>query len=264
MKLSITHATEYQYTEPLEYAIQSLHLAPQSGPSQIVLDWRIDTQGPVSFWRDGLGNLIHTYSHHRLGLRSEIVASGTVHTQNTSVLEEPNGMHPSYFLREGLYTKRESRMTQWAKGCVGGCPATPESVLGLAKAVAGKVKYKTGKTVVETSALEAFDWGAGVCQDQAHVMAVVCRGLGWPARYVSGYFYDPQAPELASHAWVDVCVSVPHARWVSVDVTHECFTDERHVRIAVGVDYAQCPPVRGVRQGGGHETMNASVSIAEV
>ncbi len=264
MKLRINHATEYQYTEPLQYAIQSLHLAPQSGPNQSVLDWRIDTHGPISFWRDGLGNLIHTHSHQGPGLRAQILASGTVQTQDVAEFEEPRGMHPSYFLRDGAYAKREPRMTQWARERLGECSATPQSALELAKAVAAKVKYKTGTTVVETAALEAFDWGAGVCQDQAHVMVSVCRGLGWPARYVSGYFYDPQAPELASHAWVDVCLNVPLARWISVDVTHGCFTDERHVRIAVGVDYAQCPPVRGVRQGGGRETMSTAVSIAEV
>lgn len=264
MKLHITHTTEYHYSEPLQYAIQSLHLAPQSGPSQVVTDWRIHTLGPVSVWSDGLGNLIHTYSHRGSGLSSKIVASGIVHTQNISVREEPNGMHPSYFLREGSYTKREPRMAAWATQRWAGIQATPETVLEVAQAVAAKVKYKTGKTMVETAALEAFDWGVGVCQDQAHVMATLCRALGWPARYVSGYFYDPAAPELASHAWVDVCVDAQRMRWVSVDVTHGCVTDERHVRLAVGIDYAQCPPVRGVRQGGGNESMATAVAIEEI
>lgn len=263
MKLHITHTTEYQYSEPLEYAIQSLHLGPQSGPTQMVMDWHIETQGRIAAWRDGLGNLVHTYSHRGAGLRSRIVVSGIVHTQNVAIQQESMGMHPSYFLREGTYTKREPRMTAWAQERWSNVPATPQAALDLAQAVAEKVKYKTGTTMVETAALEAFDWGAGVCQDQAHVMATLCRALGWPARYVSGYFYDPQAPELASHAWVDVCVDIQRARWVSVDVTHQCLTDERHVRIAVGVDYAQCPPVRGVRQGGGSESMSTAVVIEE-
>jgi transglutaminase-like putative cysteine protease len=123
------------------------------------------------------------------------------------------------------------------------------------------VAYRKNSTHVQTTALEAFDWEVGVCQDQAHVMIAVCRSLGIPARYVSGYFYAADEPDLASHAWVDVCVDVAAHRWVSIDVTHACVTDERHVRLAVGTDYAACPPIKGIRHGGGEESMTVSVQI---
>jgi transglutaminase-like putative cysteine protease len=123
------------------------------------------------------------------------------------------------------------------------------------------VSYKKGSTQVHTTALEAFDWGAGVCQDQAHVFIACCRSLGLPARYVSGYFYAANEPDLASHAWADVCIDVQKRQWVSIDITHACPTDERHVRLAIGTDYNACPPIKGIRQGGGEEEMRVEVTI---
>ena len=68
-------------------------------------------------------------------------------------------------------------------------------------------------------------------------------------------------PDLASHAWADVCLDVAGRRWVSIDVTHSCVIDERHVRLAMGTDYNACPPIKGVRHGGGEESMTVSITI---
>ena len=114
----------------------------------------------------------------------------------------------------------------------------------------------------EVGAREAFDWGLGVCQDQAHVMVAVCRSIDLPARYVSGYFYAANEPDLASHAWVDVCVDPANRRWLSLDVTHRCPTDERHIRLAAATDYSACTPVKGLRRGGGEEDMSVGVRIS--
>jgi transglutaminase-like putative cysteine protease len=85
--------------------------------------------------------------------------------------------------------------------------------------------------------------------------------LGIPARYVSGYFYAANEPDLASHAWADVCLDIAGRRWASIDVTHSCLIDERHVRLAMGTDYGACPPIKGVRHGGGLESMTVDIKI---
>ncbi len=95
-------------------------------------------------------------------------------------------------------------------------------------------------------------------------MVAVCRSLGIPARYVSGYFYAANEPNLASHAWADVCIDVAGRLWVRIDVTHACLIDERHIRVAVGTDYTACPPIKGVRQGGGEESMTVKITIDPV
>ena len=137
-------------------------------------------------------------------------------------------------------------------------------LLALSQGVASAVSYEKNSTDVTTTALEAFTAGAGVCQDQAHVMVAICRSLQIPARYVSGYFYAANEPDLASHAWVDVCLDVAARRWVSIDVTHSCLIDHRHVRLAMGTDYNACPPIKGVRQGGGKESMTVDITITPV
>jgi transglutaminase-like putative cysteine protease len=95
-------------------------------------------------------------------------------------------------------------------------------------------------------------------------MVAVCRSLGIAARYVSGYSYAANEPDLASHAWADICLDVALRRWVSIDITHSCLIDQRHVPLAMGTDYDACLPINGVRQGGGEESMTVSITIEPV
>ena len=88
-----------------------------------------------------------------------------------------------------------------------------------------------------------------------------CRCRGIPARYVSGYLYDPQffGDGAATHAWVDVFA--PEGSWVSLDPTHNCEQNERYVRVAVGRDYADVPPTRGVYKGNAKEALAVKVKV---
>lgn len=270
MKLHVRHTTQYRYTEPLRYTVQALHLWPASGAGQTVLEWHLHAPAGVAAQPDCVGNRVHAFS---LVARPEdqvrelrVVAEGVVQTHGVAVFEDPPGLPPPlYFRRSTPQAEAHARLADWARtrlpAVVPGRLPTVDEAVALAAAVAERVRYAPGRTAVETTALEAFDWGLGVCQDQAHVMVAVCRSLGWPARYVSGYFYAEHEPELASHAWVDVCIDEGAARWASVDVTHRCLADERHIRLAAGTDYTACPPVRGVRRGGGDESMHVQVLI---
>ncbi len=274
MKLSIFHTTRYHYSAPLLHTVQMLHLWPATSPWQTVDYWTIKAPATVHGRVDGFGNHVHQYSmavspHAKPVLTMEVQANGIVRNHGVSLVNDaPHMPHPSLYLRSAGMAEPHPRLAQWAKDVLGdqaaSQPATPATALALARAVGDKVRYRTGSTGVETTALEAFDWGLGVCQDQAHVLVAVCRSLGWPARYVSGYFYDPNEPDLASHAWADVCVDVPTRQWLSLDVTHGCPSDERHVRLAAGTDYSTCPPIKGLRRGGGKETMDVTITLAKM
>lgn len=275
MKLRIHHTTHYTFTTPLRHSVQSLHLWPASGPWQTVNHWELKSPAVLHSRTDALGNHVHhgSFSPSRGQppvLALDVVASGVVDTHGVSVWTDAPGLpHPALFLRSTPMVEPHVRMARWAADRLGlseaelavGPVPTPERVLTLTAAVGDKVRYRKGQTGVETTALEAFDWELGVCQDQAQVMVAVCRSLGWPARYVSGYFYAADEPDLASHAWAEVCVDVGQRRWLSVDITHACATDERHVRLAAGTDYSTCPPIKGVRQGGGREEMGVNIFI---
>jgi Transglutaminase-like superfamily len=132
--------------------------------------------------------------------------------------------------------------------------------LQLMCAIHERVQYVTGSTHVHTTATQAFAQNMGVCQDQAHIYLACARAMGIPARYVSGYLNTGDLGHVASHAWVDVYTD--KHEWLSLDITHNCITDGRHCRLAVGRDYDTAAPVRGTRVGGGMESLQAVVHVS--
>ena len=266
MKLRIEHETHYTYSAPLQYALQHLCLTPQPNAHQEVLDWELSAPARLYAQRDGYGNLAHSWSmaRQRTGrhiYQGSVRAVGTVQTHAAPwLVDAPADPHPALYLRPTALTAPDARLHALGRAHLAG-PPDAAALLRLGAAVRAAVRYASGITHVGTSAQAALDLGAGVCQDQAHVFIAACRAVGVPARYVSGYFHSPRAAALASHAWVDVCIDAAARRWLSIDVTHDSLMDERHVRLAVGPDYAACAPVRGVREGGGKESMRVRLLV---
>jgi transglutaminase-like putative cysteine protease len=261
MKLTIQHVTQYDYSAPVRYALQSLCLTPQASAHQTVHDWSLSAPAPLFAQRDGYGNMAHTWSLAQRAYANAVRAGGTVETHASPWLVD-DAAPPQLYLRVTPLTAADDRLRALGQVHLAG-GVDEESAMALAKAVLNRVRYKTGATTVQTTAQQAWELGGGVCQDHAHVFIAACRANGVPARYVSGYFYAPHAPHLASHAWVDVCVEPAAHRWLSIDITHICLMDERHVRLAVGLDYTTCSPIRGMREGGGDESMRVRIDIRE-
>ena len=272
MKLHVRHTTDYRYTEPLRYALQTLWLTPQSSAAQTVNFWSVGAPEKLFAQTDAFGNTIQSYTFVGQvadNVRWSLVnAAGHVETWGVAEFTDADTLpHPYFFLRATHLAQPHWQLAEFGRRFMAQSidgKADLQALLALSQGVAGAVSYKKHSTNVSTTALEAFEVGAGVCQDQAHVMVAICRSLGYPARYVSGYFYAANEPDLASHAWVDVCLDVATRRWVSIDVTHSCLIDERHVRLAMGTDYNACPPIKGVRQGGGEESMTVNITINPV
>ncbi|HJV61569.1 MAG TPA: transglutaminase family protein [Albitalea sp.] len=261
MKLDIRHETHYEYNAPLRYALQSLRLTPQASEHQTVHHWTLKAPGTLFSQRDGYGNEAHTWTLARRPWRGAIQATGRVETHASPWMVDAAGLPPPWFYLRGTeLTPHDGSLAALGEQVLSS-ELDESSVLALARCVGERVRYRPGLTGVHTNALDALQLGAGVCQDQAHVFISACRANGIPARYVSGYFYAADSPALASHAWADVCMSIAERRWLSLDITHGCLMDERHVRLAVGPDYAACLPIRGIRHGGGDEAMRVSVEI---
>lgn len=270
MKLSIRHETHYEYSAPLQYALQHLCLTPQANAHQEVEAWHVSAPGHLYAQRDGYGNLSHSWSMARAKggrhiYRGSVTAHGVVHTVPSAwLVDDLVAPHPALYQRATALTAADAALADLGRRHLVGRTPDAATLLALAAAVADRVAYRSGVTHVGSTAAEALALGAGVCQDQAHVFISACRAAGLPARYVSGYFHSPAARHLASHAWADVCVDVAERRWLSIDITHRCAMDERHVRLAIGPDYAACAPVRGVREGGGDETLRVRLLIDPV
>lgn len=278
MKYKIHHKTVYRYTEPVRRSVHELRLAPRTGPLQSVQDWTLTAPGNLSEARDGFGNIVHNFALSGPAQTISITATGEVEVMISPLgeAESPghHGFHdlpdagesrvsPLYFAAATPLTQAPAALRAFAAPFLAAGHDVP-ALLALADGIADRVRYSANTTHVGTSAADAFALGSGVCQDQAQVMVAACRAFGIPARYVSGYFYDPAATSMASHAWADVCLDAASALWCSIDVTHRCLTDSRHVRLAVGRDYASAAPIRGILEGGTGETMEVEIAITPI
>jgi transglutaminase-like putative cysteine protease len=129
--------------------------------------------------------------------------------------------------------------------------------------------YKPGVTGPNTQVVEVLESRVGVCQDYAHVMISGLRGLGLPARYVSGYVRTRPAPGGTrrrgadqSHAWVEAWLG-PGLGWVGLDPTNDIVVRDEHVVLAWGRDFADVSPLRGVILGGGEHGLRVGVDLEE-
>ena len=125
----------------------------------------------------------------------------------------------------------------------------------------GEMHYDSDPTYVETTSAEAFALKHGICQDFAHIFITASRSLGIPARYVGGYFCRDDgvtAPD-AGHAWAEAFV--PNLGWVAFDPANGICATDAHARVAVGLDHLGAAPVRGMRYGGGTETLAVNIRV---
>jgi len=261
MRVSIRHDTVYRYSVPASYTIQVLRKTPRPDAHQRVLFWNLDAPGDLNRSTDAFGNITHTQTITRPHTQIRIAVEGAVETAPLTSGRLPDDTYPMSPLVHRVHTmltQPDEAIVALAhqtlpKGLTNGVHA-----LALTEAIRSRVKYEPGHTEVTSPAVQALELGRGVCQDHAHLFIACARVLGVPARYVSGYVTPTQPEESASYAWADVWLD---NGWVSIDVSHGDYAGERHCRLAVGRDYDSAAPVRGVRTGGGFESMEVSVSV---
>jgi transglutaminase-like putative cysteine protease len=264
MRARISHRTTYRYQEPVKYTAQTLRLTPRRDGEQHTLAWSIQAPGRRAEQVDAHGNITHLLTLEEPHREISIVVTGVVEIIRTQdVLREQGGLSPLAYLAPTALTAASDRITALAREHLEGPGELRQRLYTLAKGVCAGVRYRPGTTTVEDSAAEAFERGEGVCQDQAHVLIACCRSVGIPARYVSGYLCSGNTAEAASHAWVEAWLTEAQG-WHGIDVTHVQAAGAAHCRLAVGRDYLDAAPVRGVRRGGGPEVMDVSVTATSV
>ena len=137
----------------------------------------------------------------------------------------------------------------------------------LTRRIRADFDYEPEATDVTTPLAQAFAQRRGVCQDFAHVMIAGLRGLGVPARYVSGYIrtVPPDGePRLegadASHAWVEVWCG-ERTGWVGFDPTNAILAGGDHIEAALGRDFSDVSPIHGVVLGAGEQSLSVAVDV---
>ncbi len=273
MRIQIRHTTGYEYSTPVLRAVQYLRLTPRSGPSQTVNRWRVTCQGAaLSEWIDHFGNICHTLvlTRPRDNLALEVIGDVQTIETNGIIPLGLTALAPEVFLRETSYTASDARLRKFAAGFR--ASMKEDRVAGLHElmlAVNGEIVYGEGDSDVHTTAAEALADGKGVCQDYAHLAVGLCRQLGVPARYVSGYFFAANdatgaavvgdSAEVQTHAWFEA--AIPGAGWLALDPTNALAVGERHVTIGRGRDYDDVPPIRGVYAGVATASLDAGVEM---
>ncbi|MCB1448018.1 MAG: transglutaminase family protein [Rhizobiaceae bacterium] len=263
MRLKISHMTEYSYAEPVEFALQRLRLTPQDGPGQHVVSWQTSVTGAgrEAVYTDHFGNHVELVSIDE-GVRSiSVMAMGEVETEERNGVFGPHiGYVPLWlYLRETALTKPGKLVRELARGATG--DGELARMHGLMSAITTVLGYEKGVTGPDTTAEQALELKAGVCQDFTHVFIAGARYLGLPARYISGYMLDGTSMNAASHAWAEA--HIQGLGWVGFDPANEICPDERYVRLASGLDYADTAPVSGMRIGSGPEAIMVAVSVEQ-
>ncbi len=264
MHLKIHHRTEYNYELPVHYSIQELRITPPDVAGQKSKKWKLHTPIKSIQSSDPFQNICNVFVQETPYTSMVIEAEGEIETTDAfELLDSSKAVSPFYLLQQTPLTSPSDALLNHFADTM---PMVNhiDAILKLAEAIKEAIPYSPGKTHFATTAAQSFAIRAGVCQDHAHIMLGLCRAANIPARYVSGYFFAEESPNLASHAWIDFCLDIDEGKWISVDITHACLIDSRHVRLAVGRDYYSAAPIKGVRSGGGTEALSASISIHQL
>ena len=260
MRLTIFHDTVYLYETPARYCIQYLRLTPRADAGQRIVEW--DIESPGVRWRqtDAFGNVVYVMSLDAAHQTLRIRARGVVETslRPGDAIADVESVPVESFLVPTPLTRPDAAMLDMAR-VVTAADDKDAALDSLMRDIHARVRYETGATDVEHTAAEALALGRGVCQDHAHIFIACARAAGLPARYVSGYIDAGDASHVSSHAWADVWLA--GRGWVSFDATHTVHAGEAYCRLAVGRDFLDASPVRGMRRGGTGELLSVNVAV---
>jgi len=277
---SIRHLTRFRYARPISESIMETRMNPRSDSSQHCLTFTLSVSPRcrVFSYRDHQGNNVHHFDipgeHNQL----VIVAESIVEQQ--ALPDVPHFLAPDAWsaldnlieagdywemLLPSTFAVETSALTLLAKQMGVARRDDPLMLVHeLNQRLFDYFEYVPRSTRVDSPIDEAIVSGKGVCQDFAHTMIALLRHVGIPARYVSGYLYrsredhDRSTPD-ATHAWVDVLL--PHLGWVGFDPTNNLVAHHRHIRTAVGRDYADVPPTHGIFRGATESELYVAVHV---
>jgi transglutaminase-like putative cysteine protease len=282
VRYRIRHRTSYEYARPVFESFNEVRLQPLACATQTLLDFDLVIQPPATViaFRDYYGNAVHDfgvpYLHERLVI--EATSDVVTHAGEDEPIggpgdDEEDASLPlaalrtdavlddafAEFLGPSAYIVLADGTAEIAGALLDGDPGT-SALAFLYRAVdhvRSSLEYRIGTTTVNSSVAEVLEGGSGVCQDFAHVLISLCRNVGLPARYVSGYLGGVES-STASHAWAEAYV--PPYGWVGVDATIGTRCTGRHVTVGIGRDYADVAVLSGTYQGGGQATLEVEVT----
>ncbi|WP_158825539.1 transglutaminase family protein [Mucilaginibacter lacusdianchii] len=276
-EFKIQHVTRYTYDSLVRDSANQITLFPIVDIYQDVLKHDLHITGNplvdthIDYYGNEVGNFTYVERHKELVISSEVLVN--THHKPLPTDEAPaeqqwqalaalqyivpyiDFLKQEYF--EGI---DELRTIVEAERQSGDTPY--QTALQFCEYVYKNFEYIKGVTTVETKLDEIWKLKAGVCQDFAHILMEMLRLLGIPARYVSGYICPNRGGmrgDGATHAWAEAYI--PDYGWLGIDPTNNCIANETHVRLAVGRNFSDCSPVKGIYKGLSGHKLEVGVAV---
>lgn len=281
MRYDIKHTTSYQYEENISSCVMSLCMQPRNHRGQTVNSFFIHTSPVTSFSVefDAFGNRHHFFDidhpHDQLDITVSAVIEREMRDPPSEGFSLPidtwtdlealkNDWDMWEYLRATERTTVSDTLNKWLKEIPAIAGDDPYSrLISLTQYMFKTFEYEPGSTHVDSTIDHFLEMRAGVCQDYAHLMIAVARSWCIPARYVSGYLYDADEHTLradnATHAWVECWL--PQLGWMPFDPTNAKVDDENLITVAIGRDYGDVAPSRGITFGGGRSELSVGVNV---
>lgn len=290
MNYRITHRTAYAYDEPVAVSHHAARLRPRDTDTQRCEDFSLSLDPEpdlLTEHTDSFGNQVSCFSIQKLHARLEVVSRSFVTLtpvlqpdpaqtppweEVAALFRDPVAvdlLDPCQFVFRSPLLVHEMPLREFAQPSFKKGRPLLAAVAELSQRIFKEFTFDPKATTISTPLNEVLAHKRGVCQDFAHLAIAALRAMGLPARYVSGYLRTrppPGKPRLqgvdASHAWVSCFV--PGFGWVDFDPTNNCFTSLDHITVAVGRDFSDVSPVRGIITGGGHHRVTVGVDVEPV
>jgi transglutaminase-like putative cysteine protease len=276
-RFKIHHVTLYHYESPVRDSASQIMLFPIKDNNQDVLtqDLLISGEPELNIYKDYYGNELAAFmqaqAHQELKIESrvEVITYSKTLPDDHIPLEaqwdelrqlQTQVPYIDFVQREHFEALPDLVQQPYWKQDHSETPLVRSKK--LTEYVFENFQYIKGVTNVETTVDEIWKLKAGVCQDFAHILLVLLRLSGIPARYVSGYICpnkNGMRGEGATHAWVEACI--PSYGWLGFDPTNNCIANELHVRLAVGRNFTDCSPVKGTYRGISDHHLEVWVSV---
>ncbi|MCH9669606.1 MAG: transglutaminase family protein [Actinomycetia bacterium] len=276
-RMRVIHDTGYAYKSPVTASFNEARLTPRSDLRQNVILNRVETVPATRSYRyvDYWGTAVTSFDLHAPHTELQVTSSSVVETD----CPEPPTIQVSWddLAAEAVVDKYDemlsptryvpaSKRIQRVGRRIAKYNDPAQAVIEAARWVQGELEYVPGTTGVHTSGVDALREGRGVCQDFAHLTLMLLRGMGIPARYVSGYLHpnpDAKLDETVdgqSHAWIQAWTG----QWWHYDPTNDARINEQYISVGVGRDYSDVPPLKGIYSGEGSTDLDVIVEITRL
>lgn len=282
MRFDISYRATFHYPDMVRESQNELRACPISDDNQQLISHRVHTEprARVIGFSDYWGTHIDAFGVSGAHRHLEVFAEASVETfprPLVTIAPSLDALAAPDFLEEHVEYLERSPHCDWGDGVaaagtrVGALAGSDvvSHVLVIHRSVGAALRYTPGATKVGEDIEDVLSGGHGVCQDYAHLAVALCRTVGVPARYVSGYLFtvdDSSGAEgtedivnVQTHAWFEA--AIPGFGWLALDPTNQQAVGVRHVKIGHGRDYDDVPPLRGVYNGSGKPELDVTVEI---